>query len=339
MIFPRGVAALTAACAAFAAPSRAQDAGGLAGKTITFVIGFEPGGPYDLYGRLLARALAAHLPGRPKIVAQNMPGAGGLVAANYLYNVAPRDGTQIGVISQTAGIGQALDTQGVKYDVRKFAWIGRVSSNAQIMHSWHSSAVKNMDDARRIETIVAGTGPTSSSVVFPRILNDLIATRFKVVPGYQGVTSATLAMERREVDAVVRPWADIKSKNMDWVLEKRVNLLVQFALRRHADLPDIPAVVDLGRDADQRALLALFASGNDVGNAVVAPPGLDAATTRALREGFSAAMKDAALIDEAGKARMEIDAMDGEGLQQLNESVFDVSPAIVERAKAYNNQP
>ena len=320
-------------------PARAQDGAGFAGKTITFVIGFEPGGPYDLYGRLRARALGAHLPGQPMVVVQNMPGAGGLIAANYLYNLAPRDGLQIGVISQTAGIGQALETPGVKYDVRKFAWIGRISSNVQILHSWATSATKTIEDAQRVETIVAGTGPTSSSVVFPRIMNDLIATKFKVVPGYQGVTSATLAMERREVDAVVRPWADIKSKNTDWVRDRRINLLVQFALRRHADLPAVPAIVDLGRDADQRALLGLFASGNDVGNAVVAPPGLTKEIAQALRQGFGAAMRDTALVDEAAKARMELDVMDGSTLQQLTESVFDVSPAIIEKARIYNNSP
>ena len=325
------------ALVASAASPRAQEAASFAGKTITFVIGFEPGGPYDLYGRLLARSLGAHLPGQPKVVVQNMPGAGGLIAANYLYNVAPRDGTQIGVVSQTAGIGQVLDTPGVKYDVRKFAWIGRISSNVQILNSWRAAAGKTIDDARRVEIVVAGTGPTSSSVVFPRLMNDLLGTKFRVVPGYQGVTSATLAMERGEVDAVVRPWADIKSKNMNWVREKQINLLVQFALRRHADLPGVPAIVDLGRDADQRALLGLFASGNDVGNAVVAPPDAAAPVAQTLRRAFDAAMKDPALIEEAAKARMEIDAMAGEELQQLTQSVFNVSPAVVEKAKLYNN--
>ncbi len=325
------------ALVACAAPSRAREAASFAGKTVTLVIGFEPGGPYDLYGRLVARALGARLPGQPKVVVQNMPGAGGLIAANWLYNVAPRDGTQIAVVSQTAGIGQVLDTPGVKYDVRKFAWIGRVSSNVQILNSWRTSAGKTMDDALRVEIVVAGTGPTSSSVVFPRLMNDLLGAKFRVVPGYQGVTSATLAMERGEVDAVVRPWADIKSKNMDWVREGKINLLVQFALRRHADLPAVPAIVDLARDAEQRALLGLFASGNDVGNAVVAPPDTPPAVVEALRRGFDEAMKDPALVEEAARARMETDAMPGRELQQLTQSVFDVTPAVIEKAKIYNN--
>ena len=315
----------------------AQDGPAFAARSVTVLIAFEPGGSYDVYGRLVARFLGAHLPGKPNVIVQNMPGAGGLIGANNLYEVAARDGSVVGEISQTAAIGQALSTPGVRYDVRKFNWVGRMTSNVQLMHSWKTANGKNMDDALKMEIIVAGTGPTSSSVVFPKIMNDLLGTKFRVVPGFQGAASATLAMERREVDAVVRPWSEIKARNPDWVRDGVIHPLVQFSLSRHPDLPKIPAVVDLARDERQRQLLSLFASGSDVGNALVLPPNTPASIVATYRKAFQETMSDPQLIDEARRLVLEADWIDGEKLQKLTESVFDVSPDVIERAKVYNS--
>src|SRR5499433_3118424 len=169
----------------------AQDGLDFRGKTVTIIASFEAGGPYDFYSRLVARYLAAHLPGHPAVVVQNMPGAGGLRGANYLYNVAARDGTVMGVVSQTVAVGQVLGTTaGIQYDARKYAWIGRINSNVEVHHTWHGSGVRSIEDAKRREVVLAGTGPTSSSVVMPRLMNELIGTRFKVVTGFVGPTSA-----------------------------------------------------------------------------------------------------------------------------------------------------
>jgi tripartite-type tricarboxylate transporter receptor subunit TctC len=314
----------------------AEESADFKGKTVTIVVGFEASGAYDLYGRLFGRFLGAHLPGEPNVVVQNMPGAGGLVAANYLYNVAPRDGTALGVISQTAGIGQVLETPGVRYDVRKFVWVGRLVANSQVLHAWYTSGIKTMADAMTHEVIVAGTGPTSSSVVFPHIMNDLIGTKFKVVPGYNGPTSATLAMERGEVEAVVRPWDDIKSKNPDWLRDKKINLLVQFALAPDREIPDVPAVVDLAHDQGQRQLMALFASGNEVDNAIVAPPGLAAPVAAALRKAFDDMMKDQNFLDAAREAHLDLDLLSGDRLQAINDSTFAVPDSVVAEAKKYS---
>jgi tripartite-type tricarboxylate transporter receptor subunit TctC len=308
-------------------------------KTVTIVIAFEPAGSYDVFARLVARHIGRHLPGQPQVIAQNMPGAGGLIGANYLAQVAPRDGSVIGEISQTAAIGQALETPGVRYDVRTLNWIGRMTSNVQLLHAWKTSKAKSIRDVLNTEMIVAGTGPTSSSVVFPRIMNDLIGTKFRVVPGFQGAATATLAMERGEVDAVVRPWTEIKVKNPDWVREKTIFPIVQFSLARHADLPDIPTVVDLGREEAQRQLLALFASGSDVSNALLAPPGVPASTLETLRRAFIETGSDPQLLAEARTANLELDWMSGADLQALIAGVFKVQPDVIARAKQYNNNP
>lgn len=240
------------------------------------------------------------------------------------------------MISQTAGIGQVLDTPGIRYDVRKLVWIGRLVANAQVLHSWYTSKTKTMADALTNEVIVAGTGPTSSSVVFPHIMNDLLGTKFKVVPGYNGPTSATFAMERGEVEAVVRPWSEIKAKNPDWLRDKRINLLVQFAITPNAEIRDVPAVVDLGHDEQQRQLMALFASGNDVGNAIVAPPGLTAPVAAALRKAFADVMNDRGFLDAAHQINLDLDPLPGDKLQDLNEKTFAVSDKVVEQAKKYS---
>jgi tripartite-type tricarboxylate transporter receptor subunit TctC len=167
-------------------------------------------------------------------------------------------------------------------------------------------------------------------------MNDLLGTKFKVIPGFQGSGAATLAMERGEVDAVVRPWAEIKATNPNWVKDGTIHPIVQFSLERHADLPDTPTVVDLAHDQSQRQLLSLFASGSDVGNAIVAPPGLPPKTTAALRAAFTATMKDPKLIEDARRSKLEIDWAEGKKLQEVAAGVFAIPQPVIERAKVYN---
>jgi tripartite-type tricarboxylate transporter receptor subunit TctC len=305
-------------------------------KTLTILSGGEAGGSYDLYSRLFARHVGDHLPGRPRVVVQDMGAAGGLVAANYLYNIAPRDGTYLGVISQTAAIGQVVGVPGIRYDVRKFDWIGRLTANVQVLQTWHTSPAKTFADVLTHQVVTAGTGPTSSSVVFPKIMNDELGTKFKLVPGFSGMASAVLAMQRGEVDAVVRPWADLEAKNPDWITNHQINPIVQFAISRDPEIDDVPAIVDLAKTPAQRQLFALFASGNDIGNALVAPPGLPPQTLAALRAAYDATMKDPAFLADARQSKSEIDPLDGAALAKLNADAFDTPPAIVELAKTYS---
>ena len=314
--------------------ARAQDTPDFKGKVVNIIASFEAGGPYDLYSRLVARHLGAHLPGQPTVVVQNMPGAGGLRGANYLYNVAARDGTVMGVVSQTVAVGQVLaTTPGIQYDARRYAWIGRINSNVEVHHTWHASGIRSIEDAKKREVILAGTGPTSSSVVMPRLMNELIGTRFKVVTGFQGPASAQLAFERGEVEGIVKPWSSIKTSTPEWLRDKKINLIVQHTRARHTELADVPTIVDLGQDAEQRQIFGLFAGGAALGTALLAPPGLPEGTVAALRKAFDQTMRDPALLDEVRKSKIDIDPLSGADLQAVIDSTFVIAPDVLERAR------
>src|SRR6266705_1911437 len=309
------------------------------GKIMTIIASFEAGGPYDFYSRLIARSIGVHLPGNPNVVVQNMPGAGGLRGANYLYNVAARDGTVMGVVSQTVAVGQVLAaTPGIQYDARKFTWIGRINSNVEVEHSWHQSGVRSIEDAKKREVMVAGTGPTSSSVVMPRLMNELIGTRFKVVTGFAGPTSAQLALERGEVEGIVKPWSSIKVGNADWLRDGKINLIVQYTRERHHELPQVPAIVDLGQDETQRRIFGLYAGGAALGTALLAPPGVPERTLMLLRQAFTQAMRDPALIEEVGKSGVDVDPLPGAELQKVVEATFVIAPDMLERARKLSPQ-
>src|SRR5215510_14758765 len=267
--------------------ARAQDGAEFRGKTITIVASFEAGGPYDFYSRLIARHLGGHLPGSPAVVVQNMPGAGGLRGANYLYNVAARDGTALGVVSQTVAVGQVLGTTpGIQYDARRYSWIGRINSNVEVQHTWHASGGRSIDDAKR-----------------------------------------------REVVGIVKPWSSIKVGSADWLRDGKINLIVQYTRERHRELPQVPSIVDLGQDATQRQIFALYAGGAALGTALLAPPGVPERTLTLLRQAFIAAMRDSALIDEVGKSGVDIDPLPGADLQGVVDATFVIAPDVLDRAR------
>jgi tripartite-type tricarboxylate transporter receptor subunit TctC len=304
-----------------------------AGKTITIISSFGPGGGYTLYADLIARRLGAHLPGRPAVIVKTMPGAGGMNGTNYLANAAPRDGTVLGVVPQTVAIAQALGHAGPRYDVRAFNWIGRINSNVEVQQTWHTSAVKTIADPKTHAVVVGGTGPESSSVVFPRILNALFGMKFKVVAGYEGVNMASIAMERGEIEGMVRPWAVIKTVHPEWLRDGKINLIVQYALTRHPEIKQVPAVVELAEINEQRQVLGLYASGSDIGRAIVAPPGVPSETVAALRTAFTSTIKDATFAADLRKSGLDIDPLTGEQLQTLTAAAVDVPPAVAELAR------
>jgi tripartite-type tricarboxylate transporter receptor subunit TctC len=325
--------------AGFGSATVAQPAADFSGKTITIIASFEAGGPYDFYARLVARHLGAHLSGKPNVIVQNMPGAGGLRGANYLYNVAAKDGTAMGVVSQTVAVGQVLGTTpGIQYDAPRYTWIGRMNANVEVDHAWHASGVRTIQDVMARETVAAGTGPTSSSVVMRRLMNELVGTRYKIVTGFQGPTSAQLAFERGEVDAIVKPWSSIKSGTPEWLRDKKIHLLVQFTQERHRELLDIPSIVDLSRDDEQRQILGLFAGGAPLGTALLAPPGVPDAVATALRRAFDVTMRDPALLAEVAKARVDIEPITGEQLQNVVAATFNIRADVLARARKLSIQ-
>ena len=330
--FLGGVAA-TAVLAS--SPSGATENSDFAAKTVKILIGSEPNGGFDTYGRVFAQFLGAHLPGHPSIVVEDMPGAGSLLAVNTIYNLAPRDGSEIAVIGQVAALNQVLGRPGVHYDVRKLLWIGRLTANSQTMFAWGASGIKTIQDARERQVVVAGTSADSTSVIIPRILNDFIGAQFKVVRGYKGPASATLAVERGEAQAAVRPWNDIKAKNMDWVRERKINLIVQFSIQPARDLPQVPTVVSLARTPEQRQVLSLYAGGGDVGYAIIGPPGLPSAIAATLRRGFDAVMADPDFLAAAGRSHISLDPLRGAALATINLDALDAPARIIDEAKRY----
>jgi tripartite-type tricarboxylate transporter receptor subunit TctC len=325
-----------ASLACFTATAKAQPRVDFAGKTITIVSSFSAGGGYTIYADIVARHLGAHLPGRPSVIVKIMAGAGGLNGTQHLFNVAARDGTVLGVVPQVVAIAQALGDGSQRYDVRAFNWIGRVNSNVEVQQAWHTAAVKTIDDARTKEIIVGGTGPESSSVVFPRILNAMFGMKFKVVAGYEGGNMASIAMERGEVEGMVRPWSVIKTVRPEWLRDGKINLLVQYALARHPELARVPAVVDLAQSEEQRQVLGLYASGSDIGRSMVAPPGVPAETVAVLRDAFMAAMRDPAFNADVAKSGIDVDPLAGERLQEIVRQAVDVPPQVVETAKRFS---
>lgn len=303
------------------------------GKAVNMIIGFDVGGGYDIYARLGARHLGDYVPGTPKIVPQNMPGAGGLAAMNYLYRVAAKDGSVIGATHANIALGQVIGGNNIEYDARKFNWLGRLTSTIVVHYVWHTSPTKTFADLKTRETMTAGTGPSSDSVVLPRVLNAILGTKFRVITGFKGTADANLAIERGEVEMAVKPWEAVKSENAEWLRDKKINLLIQYSVNRHRDLPDLPTIVERMETEDQRQIMRLFVSTSEIGRTMVIPPDVPKDRVDALRSAFDKMMQDSTLIAEAEKLKLDLDPLGGADLQKVVASMFDVTPAVVEQAR------
>ncbi|HKA80068.1 MAG TPA: tripartite tricarboxylate transporter substrate-binding protein [Xanthobacteraceae bacterium] len=320
---------LTAAQLAHAQPGEPF----FARKTITISIGYTAGGSYDLYGRLIARHLGKHIPGQPTVVAQNMPGAGSLKAANYLYEVAPKDGTALGVIVESAALEQALANPAVQYDAARFTYVGRVATSNNIFMQWHTSKVQSIEDSKRIESSLAGTGPGSIAETVPRLLNALIGTRFKLVSGYPASREAMLAMERGEVDGASSSWAAVKVGKQDWLREKKIRIILQTTPERIAELPETPSLGEIGNTAEDKQVFALYASGSAIGRSLLAPPGIAAERVQALRNAFQAMVVDPEFVADLQRTDVELSPLRGEQVAELVARTLAVPAAVRERAK------
>ncbi len=304
------------------------------GKVINLYIGFAPGGSYDYYARQLARFMGRYIPGNPTVVAQNMPGGGSFQAANFLYSLAPRDGTAIGTVSETIAIDDAMHSPGVQFKAAEFNWIGRLSAVIEVTMTWKTSKAKTIEDARHNEIPVAGTGPGSPSEGFPKLLNAFAGTRFKIISGYPGSNQGMLAMERGEVDGGFTSWNTIKRTKQDWVAHHDINILVQYALDKTPDLPDVPTVVETGLTEEGRQALAFFASGGAVGRSILAPPGIPADRVKLLREAFDATLKSPEFRAEIDKSGSEFQPTSGEALQKIIVDTANAPKAVIERTEA-----
>jgi tripartite-type tricarboxylate transporter receptor subunit TctC len=300
------------------------------GKTISLIIASNASGGYDTYGRLLSRHLGAYLDGHPSIVVQNMPGAGGIRAANQLYNVVPKDGTVIGIFDQAVFLNQFLGVSGLRADIAKFNWIGRMIGNSAVLFAWHTAEVKKIQDAFTHELIVAASG--SSSRLNWTALNQLTGTKLKLLTGYEGPATAKVAMERGEVEALSLPWPVLRNENRDWLKDKKINLLLQAGLEKNADLPDLPRMIDLAKNEEDRRVLEIFGAPSLVGRSFVAPPGLPKERVDELRAAFTAMVKAPEFLAEVQKMNFDIDPLSGAELQAFFDKA-NYPPALLERAR------
>ena len=305
------------------------------GQKITILIGYGSGGSYDVYGRLASRFLGKYLPGNPTVIAENMTGAGSLAAANYIYNIAPKDGTVLGVIGQTIPVDQLFDNAGKRFESAKFTWIGRMASGVETIISWSTVPVRSIEDAKKTQIVIAAAGPASGSAIYPTVLNNLIGTKFKVVRGYAGTNEMLNAMERREADGSGSVnVATLTSQFEPWLRDKKIRVLTQISLTRHAAFPDVPTFVELGQTEAQKNVLRLFAQSGDVGRAILAPPGIPPERVRVLRAAFMQMMKDPELVAFAAKVRLDVSPMEGGALQKLVEGIGTTPKPIIAQAKA-----
>jgi tripartite-type tricarboxylate transporter receptor subunit TctC len=322
-------AALAAILVSLALPAMAQDAF-YKGKTIDIIVGYTVDNSFDTYPRMLAKVLPRYIPGSPSIVVQNMPGAGSMRATNHLYNIAAKDGTVLGVIDQAMPLNQLLKRPGLQADVFKFNWIGRFVDNSSILYARGEAPVKKAEDLFTKELIAATPGVSSRLNYLA--LNTVAHTKIKMLTGYDGSSSARLALERGEIDALTQPWPAVRAEFPTQIKEGKINLLLQADLHKHAELQAVPRMVDLAKDEDGRKLLELFSSSADVGRALMAPPGIPPERVALLRQAFMNAIADPDFKAEAAKAQLDLAPMSGEDLQAMIQGL-SYPPALLERAR------
>jgi tripartite-type tricarboxylate transporter receptor subunit TctC len=302
------------------------------GKTINVLIGVNVGGGYDFEARLLARFMRAHIPGNPALVPQNIIGAGGIKMANYLYSIAPQDGTAIGMFPATLVAAQAVGTEGVQYDANRFSWIGSMSRSPVTLAVWHTAPVQTIADAQRQEIVVAASNKGAITYTFPHMLNELIGTRFKIVSGYQGNSTMTVAMERGEVQGVTNSWDSWKAFNPAWIADKKIRVLVQDEPKAE-ELRNVPSVQELARNADDRKVIDLIVSGDALGKPLATSPNVPAERVAALRDAFEATLRDPAFLEAAAAARAEIAPIHGVELQAIVAKVLATPKNLAERVR------
>jgi tripartite-type tricarboxylate transporter receptor subunit TctC len=330
------VRAATAAALVLSAPATASaqsPADFYKGKTVDFYIGYSVGGGYDIYARIIARHLGKHIPGNPTVLPKNMEGAGSLRLANWLYNVGAKDGTVIGTIGRGTGFDPLLGHKNAQFDATKFNWIGSANNEVSICVAWHTTGVRRFEDLMTKELVVGGTSSAADTDQFPKVMNNVLGTKMRVITGYPGGNEVGLAMERGEVQGRCGwSWSSVKSTRQRWMDEKKINVLMQLALEKHPELPDVPLVIDLAKTDEQRQILKLIFAQQVMGRPYLAPPGVPADRVAVLRKAFLDTMSDKDFLAEADKAQLEITVVAGDGVEKLVREVYATPPAVAKKA-------
>jgi tripartite-type tricarboxylate transporter receptor subunit TctC len=331
-----GLAALGVGLLAGSAAGSAQSAieNFYKGKNIDLIVGYPPGGSNDVYGRFVARHMSRHIPGNPTIVLRNMPGGGSLLAANHIYNIAPKDGTVLGIVSPTVPLDAKLGNPQAKYVPEKFNWIGRIGPAVNPLMVWHTQPYNTWKDALSQDITLSATGAGSTVSVYPTVLNNVLKTRFKLIMGYKGSGEAMLAMERGETAGHSTAWEALKTQHPDWITSGKVRILLQFALTRHPEMAKVPTAIEIAETGDQKAILRAVLNATEIGKPFLTTPGVPKERVEALRRAFDTMVKDPELISEFEKAGTDLMPMNGEGLQKLVEELGRIPPDLVAKVKA-----
>ena len=315
-------------------PAAAQDVADFyRGKTLDIVVGTSAGNDYDLRARLIGKYLQKTIPGQPTVVVRNMPGGGGIVAANYITQVAPRDGTHLHALMSTMMALQALGNPQIKFDTREFAFIGNSTSAPNVMAAWHTTGIKTFADLKPRKAIV-GAPMGTSGALYAELMNAVLGTQLNIVTGYPGGVEVNLAMERGEVEVrASNSWASWKATSGDWIAQKKINFITQVGLVRHPDLKDVPLLLELaGNDAD-REILRFVSAETAVARTLVVTPGVPKDRITALRRAYDAVMADPQFLVDADKAKMDISPMTGEEAQRIADAIVNTRPEVVARAR------
>ncbi len=337
--FPRALA-LLAAMALAPSTARAQSpADFYKGRNVDLYVGYSVGGAYDLYARVIARHLGKHIPGNPTIVPKNMEGAGSLRLANWIYRVGPKDGSARGTIGRGTAFDPLLGSRGAQFQADKFTWIGSANNEVSVCVAWKTSGITSLEQTLSKELIVGGTGQAADTDQFPRILNGVLGTKFKIVTGYPGGNDVTMAMERGEVNGRCGwSWSSVLATHKRWVDDKSIAVLAQLSLSKHPDLPDVPLIMDFAKSEDQQQIFKLIFARQVMGRPYLAPPGVPADRAAALRQAFMDTMKDPEFLAEAEKSQLEITPVPGEEVEKLVKDLYQTPKAIAAKAAEFIRQ-
>ena len=324
---------VVAALLALATPALAAE--DFRDKTIRLIIGSAPGGGHDAYARLVAKHWGAFLPGHPAFIVSNLPGASGVQAANYVYEIAPKDGAVVATFNRSMPYYDVIKQGKVRFQSREFGWIGSLSQTDDVTAAWRASGVLSIEDAKRREVTVGALSKIGTMYGYPALLNAAIGTKFKIITGYESGTAVNLAMESGEVQVRgSNPWSSYKAIHPDWIAQNKIAPLFQVGLRKEPDLPDTPLLTDLAQTAEQRAMFAFLSDTVSIDQPYVLPPGTRPELLKVFREGFDAMTKDAGFLDEAKKEGLDMAPLNGEALAGLVDRILGADPAVVKAVVA-----
>jgi tripartite-type tricarboxylate transporter receptor subunit TctC len=309
------------------------------GKTITIVTSTGVGGVYDLTARVIARHMGRYIPGNPTLIVQNMPGGGNVLATNYMYNIAPKDGLTIASIHNAMPLHQVLDGRGVRFDAARFNWLGSTGSENEVILVWRTAGIATIRQAMEREVVLGSTGAGSGLSIIPTAMNNVLGTRFKLVIGYRSSEDINLALERGEVQARAFGLNSIVAQHADWLKDGKVTFLAQAGVKRDKDLPDVPLITELAATDTQRAILKLISAPAGLGHLYLAPPGVPPERLALLRSAFTATLKDPAFLAEVEKLKIAIDPMSADEVAAIVADTINAAPDVVAKAKAAMEAP